>query len=86
MLYPKMDTGRQGHALVVCDNSAFAFGGYNRNNGGALQSMERLSDSEGEWEIAQPLNVPRNDLADASFAGAIYAIGGTSKEYSYTET
>ena len=82
MLYPKMNTGRQDHALVVCDDCVFAFGGCNCSNGRTLQSMERLSDLEGKWEIAQPLNVPRHSLAGVSLAGAIYAIGGTSKPFS----
>ena len=70
-----MNTGRSGHALVVCNNCLFAIGGEKKVR---LQSVEKLNDLELKWEAAQPMTIPRNRLAAVCLDGVMYAIGGRS--------
>ena len=67
------NTSRSGHALVVCNDCLFAIGGF--GNDSSLASMEKLSNLNRKWEIAQPMNTPRNRLAAVCLDGVIYASG-----------
>jgi len=72
-----MTQARSGHALVACNNSLIAIGG---SGGGydACDSVEILSELEGQWRCLKPMNVRRNRLAAVVCDGQIYAIGGKS--------
>jgi len=71
-----LNTMRNGHALVVCNDCLFAIGGYVNQS---LKSVEKLSDLQGKWENAQSMNIARNRLAAVCLNDTIYAIGGGSK-------
>ena len=74
--------GRQsGHALVVCKNFLYAFGGLSSDGSAkSTSSVERLHDVCAKWHNVQPMNTPRNRLAAVCLDEAIYAIGGRSNE------
>ena len=72
---PSINQDRLGHALVTCKGCLYCLGGYDFK-GGAISSVEMLSDVNGFWQHVEPMLTERNDFTAVSIKDTIYAIGG----------
>ena len=68
-----LNEGRDGNALVACEGSLYAIGGWKNS------SVECLRILNGTWLKVASMQTHRNCLAAVTSCGCIYAIGGYSE-------
>ena len=73
-LLSRLNYPRAGNALVHCKGSLYALGGNDGEN--YLDSVERLSYLDRNWETVAPMQTARYFFAAVELNGYIYAIGG----------
>ncbi|KAK6050574.1 kelch repeat protein [Cooperia oncophora] len=77
-----MSTPREDVRVAVLNNLLYAVGGYSKDRGGFLRSVERLDPRVGRWEDVCPMLQGRYRFGTAVFDGHLYVAGGERSEES----
>lgn len=82
-----LNTGRQGHGLVLLDNGkALLIGGYTGSGAGDIADCELYDPVTNTWSLTDPLNQGRTNVCCVKIAdGSVLVSGGGSSYFSTAE-